>query len=932
MLWLVLTVLYITNTVVAVKSHLFRNCDQNPFCLRNREYAEAVDNFQRTDDYRIAPESIHTRQDAVEMVLVKNVCENSEDQGEQTVLKLEECLVELPLTVSFVATGGIHMEIDEKKRQAGEIEIMGSDQIRKERYSVREWIYPALNSSVAQDDIKVDLDESKSITITKVSTKESIKLSFKPFKAEFSKDSQVYAQFNEAGYLNYEEWQPIESSRSEARHKAWEDTFDGHTDKKSRGAESVAADIVFPGFTNLYGIPEHADSLLLKSTRGEGAIHSEPYRLFNVDIFEYETDSPMPMYGSIPYMHAHRPGHSVGVFWANAADTYVDIDANESRGRKTHWMSETGVLDLFVFMGQAPSDVLSQYGHVTGMASLPQTFAIGYHQCRWNYNSQEDVREVSAEFSAHHLPMDVMWLDVEYSQERKYFEWNSQFPDPQGMMEDLDEHGKRKLVAIIDPHTKAEKSYKPYKYMADHGLVVQNADNKDYHGHCWPGESVWVDMLNPKAREYWTELLRKDENAPFTDAENLHIWNDMNEPSVFDGVETTMPKSNIHYGGWEHRDLHNLWGLPFHSATVDSMKVRYNKSDQRPFVLSRSYFTGTQKVGAVWTGDNRAQWRFLKAGTPMILTSGIAGLPFNGADVGGFFGDPTPELLTRWYQAGAFYPFFRAHAHIESKRREPYLLDTPETEAYYTAIKQALRLRYKLLPTWYTAFYHASVDLSPVVRPMFFEFPDDKESASIEDQFFLGGSGIIVKPVVDEGVSSVDVYFPDSEVYYDYETHRPHKSKGLKSVDTPLDKIPMFMRGGYIHFRRDRPRRSSELMVNDPYTIVVAVSIGHTAKGDIYIDDGITHAYRDKDEYTHMDLTWTNGVLKSNRVHGTGEASFDQNVVEKIEIIAPTGRFTAALIQQDGETWQASVYPCANGVTVRNPRVKIGRPFTLTLN
>lgn len=940
MIWWILAGLYFSNYAIAVKTHLFRNCDQNPFCLRNREFASAVDKFGVSGDYSVDAGSIQVTTDDdgatfsnVTMVLIKNICGKDIEQGEQKVLAASdktECEVELPMTVSFVSSGGIHMKIDEKKRQLGQIDIMGSDIVRKERYSIREWTYPDLQDTVPHSDITVDsTSKSGSVQITRTSTKESVEIDFKPFKVVFRKNNQIYAQFNDAGYLNYEEWQAIDSPQSEARDRAWEDTFDGHNDKKTRGAESISADIQFPGFKQLYGIPEHADSLVLRSTRGEDAFHKEPYRLFNVDIFEYETDSPMPMYGSIPYMYAHAKDRSVGVFWANAADTYIDIEQHDSKrrggkGPLTHWMSETGVLDLFVFMGDKPGDVLRQYGDVAGMASLPQSFAIGYHQCRWNYNSQADVLEVNELFDQHHLPMDVMWLDVEYSQERKYFEWNSQFPDPKAMMDELDAE-KRKLVAIIDPHTKAEKSYKPYKYMVDHGLVVRNQEGKDYHGHCWPGESVWVETMDPKAREYWTQLLRKD--GAFTDAENLHIWNDMNEPSVFNGLETTMPKSNVHFGGWEHRDVHNLWGLPFHNATVEALHERYKQSDQRPFVLSRSYFAGSQKVGAVWTGDNRAQWRFLKAATPMILSSSIAGMPFNGADVGGFFGDPTPELLARWYQAGAFYPFFRAHAHIESKRREPYLSQEP----YFSVIKEALRLRYRLLPTFYTAFHRASVDLSPVIRPLFFEFPENERAASIEDEFFIGDSGILVKPVVDEGATSVDMYFPDSEVYYDYDTHVAHKSEGYKTVDAPLQKIPMYIRGGHIHLRKDRPRRSATLMKYDPYTIVVAPSNKQAAKGTVYLDDEETYAYK-RGEFTEMELTWNNGVLKGTVEHGSGDRVFDQNVVEKIEIIAPRSKFTGALVEQDGESWHVDVYASDNSVTVRNPQIKIGRAFKLTLN
>jgi alpha 1,3-glucosidase len=191
---------------------------------------------------------------------------------------------------------------------------------------------------------------------------------------------------------------------------------------------------------------------------------------------------------------------------------------------------------------------------------------------------------------------------------------------------------------------------------------------------------------------------------------NLYIWNDMNEPSVFDGPEITMPKDNVHAGGWEHRDLHNINGMMFHNQTQHALTVR-DTTVLRPFVLSRAYFAGSQRYGAIWIGDNMGTWDHLAGETAVFLSNSIAGISFVGADVGGFFGNPTEEMLTRWYQAGAFMPFFRAHAHIDTKRREPYLYEEP-TRGY---LRDALRLRYKMLPVWYNAFHDAATHGYPVI-------------------------------------------------------------------------------------------------------------------------------------------------------------------------------------------------------------------------
>src|SRR5436190_3272096 len=243
----------------------------------------------------------------------------------------------------------------------------------------------------------------------------------------------------------------------------------------------------------------------------------------------------------------------------------------------------------------------------------------------------------------------------------------------------------RKLVVIIDPHIKNESGYHVVDVLKSKELAVRNKDGNIYEGWCWPGSSHWVDCFNPDAMTWWKSLFKLD--AFKGTLPNSFVWNDMNEPSVFNGPETTMPKDNLHHCNWEHRDVHNINGMTLINATYSGLLERKKGEIRRPFVLTRSFYAGSQRLGAVWTGDNLASWGHLAASLPMILNFGIAGFPFAGADVGGFFGNPSKELLTRWYQTGAFYPFFRAHAHIDTRRREPYMAGEP----YLTIIAQALR-------------------------------------------------------------------------------------------------------------------------------------------------------------------------------------------------------------------------------------------------
>lgn len=232
-----------------------------------------------------------------------------------------------------------------------------------------------------------------------------------------------------------------------------------------------------------------------------------------------------------------------------------------------------------------------------------------------------------------------------------------------------------------------------------------------------------------------------------------------------------------------------------------------------------------------------ADWDALYYSNPMSLTNGIGGVVFTGADIPGFFNNPTPELLVRWYQAGVFQPFFRGHAHIDTKRREPYLVPEP----YRSMTRAALRERYALLPYWYTLFYEATKTGTPMMRPMFMEFPNDEALFATEDQFMLGG-GIMVKPVTKEGAVETDVYFAGNEVgdwktlcgvvhshkyiqpWYDLHTHESVRQlTGYQTVSAPLEKIPAYYRGGYIISRRERIRRSSHSMKLDPFTLVIAL-------------------------------------------------------------------------------------------------------------
>lgn len=686
--------------------------------------------------------------------------------------------------------------------------------------------------------------------------------------------------------------------------------------------------------------------------RGGEGHHTDPYRLYNSDVFEYELNSPMTLYGSIPFMQAHKKGSTVGVFWLNAAETWIDITKETSYANplslgvtdqtstQSHWISESGLLDVFVFLGPSPQDISKNYGELTGYTQLPQLFSIGYHQCRWNYMTDEDVKDVDRKFDMYEIPYDVIWLDLEYLDDKKYFTWDPMsFPDYHGMQNQLDD-SERKLVIIIDPHIKNYDGYTIHDQLKNKDLAIKNKDSEDYQGWCWPGSSIWLDSMNPAGHDWWASLFPYDKYPGCH--HNCFIWNDMNEPSVFNGPETTSPKDNIHFGGWENRDIHNVLGLTFVNATFDGLLERKKGEIRRPFILTRSFYAGLQRQGAMWTGDNQARWEYLGAALPMILNNGISGFPFAGADVGGFFGNPSKELLTRWYQNGIWYPFFRAHAHIDTRRREPYLIGAPYTHI----IAEAIRLRYQLLPAWYTAFYEASINGTPIVRPQWFVFPNDEAGFAIDDQLYLGSTGLLAKPVVQESASNADIYISDDEKYYDYFDYTVYEGAGkAHTVDAPLEKIPLLIQGGHIIPRKDRPRRSSGLMKHDPFTLVISLGKAGTAEGTVYVDDGETYDHLEGAQI-HRRFSFVNSVLFSTDIglHGSKTASYLKTMAgirvervivigapsewaEKSHVLVSTGASDAPT--EAGFKWVEGEGKKASYAVVKDPHVSIGEDWKI---
>ncbi|KAM4829654.1 neutral alpha-glucosidase C isoform 3-T3 [Thomomys bottae] len=581
----------------------------------------------------------------------------------------------------------------------------------------------------------------------------------------------------------------------------WEEKFGNFVDVKANGPTSIGLDFSLHGFEHLYGIPQHAESHRLKNTKDGDA-----YRLYNLDIYGYQIYSKTGIYGSVPYLLAHKLGRTIGIFWLNASETLVEINtepeveytftqmgptaAKQKVRPRTDvcWMSESGIIDVFLLTGPTPSDVFKQYSYLTGLSS-------------------------------------------------------------------------------------------------------------------------YLDFTNPKVREWYSGLFAFSAYQESTDI--LFVWNDMNEPSVFKGPELTMQKNAIHHGGWEHRELHNIYGLYQQMSTAEGLTQR-SKGKERPFVLSRSFFAGSQKYGAVWTGDNTAEWSYLKISLPMLLTLSITGISFCGADVGGFIGNPEAELLVRWYQAGAYQPFFRGHATMNTKRREPWLFGEEHTQF----IRKAIRERYTLLPYLYSLFYHAHVASKPVMRPLWVEFHDELEAFGIEDEYMLG-SALLVHPVTEPKATMIDVFLPGpNEIWYDSKTFAHWEGGCTVKIPVALDSIPVFQRGGSVVPIKTTIGKSTGWMANSPYGLRIALSTKGSAVGELYLDDGHSFQYLHQKQFLHRKFSFCSNVLINSCADEKGHYP-SKCVVEQILVLGFRKKPSSVITHSsDGKDQPVAFTYCARTCTL----------------
>ncbi|EER17653.1 Neutral alpha-glucosidase C, putative [Perkinsus marinus ATCC 50983] len=580
---------------------------------------------------------------------------------------------------------------------------------------------------------------------------------------------------------------------------SWAEEYGGRTDYKPYGPSLVGIDISFSDVEAVYGLQERGTTSSKLESGGTSDLGL--YRFFNLDFGAYPVDGDRnhgAIYGSIPTLTAVQKNRSNTPFvssllWVNPSDTAVALNGC-CGDLSTTFLSESGVIDLFLFPGMKPQEFSTAYHHTTGLPALPPLFGLGFHRSRYAIESQQYTEELAANYTRLGFPVDVFWLGIEHTKGKMYFTWNETlFPDPKKMSEDLRAQGKE-MVTITDPHIKVSKDYLVFTSGVEEDVFVKEIDRgqrkprkKIFEAQASPGLSAWPDFTSARVRAWWGRFF-----SPNGQNDDFYGWNDLNEPSVRDVPEKTMYRDLIHSEGTEHRDVHNLYGHYFRWASFEGQRL-HRFPGKRPFVLTRSVFAGSHRFGPMYTGDNVAQWNNLQAVIPMTTAlAATGGFSFTGSDIGGFSGHPDAELYTRWFQlSAATSAFFRLHSDIHSPQRDPWLYD----QDTLNRLKNATLERYRLLPYWYHAFARYVYYGEPVIRPLWYVYIDDPNTYKSPPQVLIGAD-IMVRGVVEKSVKKVKVYFPQHTQWYS--TAGKLMTSGWQDVDVTMDDIPRYFRAGSI--------------------------------------------------------------------------------------------------------------------------------------
>jgi len=572
--------------------------------------------------------------------------------------------------------------------------------------------------------------------------------------------------------------------------------------------------------------------------------------MWNTDEPEH-TPTRDPLYVSIPFAMISVGEQWFGLFVDNPARQYWDAGAGSPNSLTIDVEDE--YLDIYLMQGGSPREVLGQYNSLTGSTPLPPMWALGYHQSRYSYAPQSEVRRIAREFRTKELPADVIQFDIDYMNGYRIFTWDKTgFPDPSGLIAELKQSGF-KVISIVDPGIKVDPKYSIYAQGVEKDYFCKLPDGTRYQGAVWPGKAVYPDFSRQEVRSWWGEQHRELFKHGVAG-----IWNDMNEPADFTGDAEYRPDYTVPNELQVATDtgapvsfarFHNLYAAGMNSATREGFAK--HAPDKRGFVITRSGYAGLQRTAGVWTGDNCSWWEHLEAAVPMLLGLSISGVSMVGSDTGGFQEDASPQLYARWFSFSAFTPYFRSHTANDTRAHEPWSFGTN----VLNISRHYLQLRYALLPYLYTAFYRAETEAEPVMKPMFFEWPEDQRLQELNNEYLFGGQ-FLVAPVTSADTMWRHVYLP-AGLWYDFWDDHLYRGESDQLIHAPIGKLPLCVRGGSV-IPHESPRLHTDAERKGDLLLDVYPDAEGQAQGELYCDAEEGWGYR-SGEYSLIAFTYHKG-------------------------------------------------------------------------
>ena len=557
---------------------------------------------------------------------------------------------------------------------------------------------------------------------------------------------------------------------------------------------------------------------------------------WNSDVPAYATNLD-PLYQSIPFFIGIHGKETYGIFLDNTYRTKFNFGASTDE-QFSSFSAADGEMNYYLFGASSVAGIIRDYTWLTGRMNMPPYWSLGYQQSRWSYFPESQVMHIAQQFRDKQIPCDVIYLDIDYMDAYKIFTWNKdRFPQPKAMIDKLNGMGFH-VATIVDPGIKVEKGYFAYDEGVANNYFAKYPDGSNYIGSVWPGRCHFPDFTNSAVRKWWGASFNR-----LADAGVEGFWNDMNEPSAWGQSIPNIIQFDFEGRKGSITKAHNIYGLEMSRATFEGTNLLLK--GKRPFILTRAGYAGIQRYSAVWTGDNDATDDHMLLSARMVTGLGLSGVSFTGPDVGGFIGNPSEQLYTRWMSMGVYTPFFRNHSAWDTKSKEPWSFG-PNVERM---VKEMIEQRYRLLPYIYAAFNESAISGLPVARSLAINYTFDEKVYWWKYQNeYLFGDNLLVAPV-SCNQQAASVYLPQGG-WYRLSSGEYYKGNSEVVVNAPLNDLPVFVKASGIipmqsdiQFTAQKPSPTLELHIYN----------GEKPNSFTYYeDDGQTYQFENGQFYRRM--------------------------------------------------------------------------------